>query len=884
MAFDLASAQPVAPPAASGKFDLASAQPVTPTRKVNPVMDRGTDLAAMIGSHILANGIGGAAHTFNRAFGGTGETPNLDAFLTAHTHDLSNPENMSDADKLRTAVAPITGAISNVAGKADTAIQHAAGDSAVGDIYRSAKAEAPDAANMMGLVAPAEGALSVGGDMADAASAARAAARESQGIAPDSAHELAQRAGYRVRPSAVINNTGGEATRTSQALEAVGGSEQIRGDNLRANKVSTNNIARGDVGLPSGSTIEPEELDKAEAPAAAIYQHMRETMPQKTGLDPSTVGAIRDAGLADLLPGQKLPSTFLDTQNALLAIPHNAGDLIDNISRLRAQGFRRITPDVPGGQVDPDIAAHGSAQLDMAKALENELNVRTQAADPSGSMTQAYQQARKLFAKTGTIRRALVGGDVDPQALSTAAAKTDAIDGGLRVISDAAQAFPHDISLNIPESASAVHPVKEALGGAATGVIAGHAAGGVPGAIVGGLAGLSTPALRLAARRMLGANGAAADSSALGLKSPIAEHFSPVAMDSAGAPTASSMADNGELSLAADQPARSVPAGTGEDQIPLHELLSHGVEQGPEQGMSLEPSAPRQQPGSGDAGPMHPAIADFLSHGMDVAPDLPLRAHAHAAIAAQHADLGDVLAGHLGVAEQQRLPPGMSLGDQPGATAPKPTTASGMQIHEDVHGAVIPDSHVMPGSTVLTRGDPDKAKSYIALTPAEDGKSMSITGAKVRPELQGSGLGKSQLLDAVQYAADKGVALNSDTAVSAAQLRVYDSLERAGKIEFDVADPDQYAKALQTKGNTFSYKAKGGGPMITNIRMKAPEEMTAGTPEKPTPQMDHNAEGAPLADVLLARHPNMGTSVKYPGRRAAPSLADELSGNLSLAQ
>jgi ribosomal protein S18 acetylase RimI-like enzyme len=131
-------------------------------------------------------------------------------------------------------------------------------------------------------------------------------------------------------------------------------------------------------------------------------------------------------------------------------------------------------------------------------------------------------------------------------------------------------------------------------------------------------------------------------------------------------------------------------------------------------------------------------------------------------------------------------------------------------------GSVLDDEFVVPGSQVITVKNGDKPAGFIAFKEADDG-SLQINRAKVAAESQGQGLGKKLLLEALTYAEKVGRQLTSDTSVTVAQLRVYEALQRKGKIKVTYSDPAAVEAALKTADARVPVRGKGGKPVVTSI-------------------------------------------------------------------
>jgi predicted GNAT family acetyltransferase len=119
----------------------------------------------------------------------------------------------------------------------------------------------------------------------------------------------------------------------------------------------------------------------------------------------------------------------------------------------------------------------------------------------------------------------------------------------------------------------------------------------------------------------------------------------------------------------------------------------------------------------------------------------------------------------------------------------------------------------MPPAVQVTAPD---SEGYIAYIPGVD-NSRQIVSAFVPPAGRGKGYGKANLLHLAQETKEAGQTLNSDISVSAAQLRVYETLKAEGKLTFEYSDKEAAATALR-EGS----KLTGQQPAIINIRPTDP--------------------------------------------------------------
>lgn len=283
----------------------------------------------------------------------------------------------------------------------------------------------------------------------DSWKAANAAERANAAVAraPD---EVAREAGYRLAPTDVRNATGvaEQPNVASRGLESASNRGAVVADYVRHNKGVSNDIAAQDIGLPAKTPLTDANLAEARKPFGAAYNEVRQKVGP-TFLDKRFAEEIGSAGRTNGSV-RPLPGAAQKEIDDLLARGKMSGqEMLGTISDLRSKGWKASASD------NVDTAAVGDVQLDLAKALESQLDRASSAIDPL--LGDKYRAARKGFAKIETVERARVGLDVDAQALRRAAAKTDAIDGGLAVIADTAEAFPKMLKRDVPEAASGVN-------------------------------------------------------------------------------------------------------------------------------------------------------------------------------------------------------------------------------------------------------------------------------------------------------------------------------------------------------------------------------------------------------------------------------------------
>jgi hypothetical protein len=322
-----------------------------------------------------------------------------------------------------------------------------------GPAAQTAARQAVGTAGDIMAVAPLAGAIGEG------VSALRASPAIAEGAqvarTPD---EIAQASGVPIRPSDATAATGSNPPSVWAKLgEAVGGSKELRRDFILKAKPALNSLAAQEAGLPADTQLSSAALDQADLPHAAVYQQVRDALPDALPFDQQYRDQVANAG-ANVDSLRPLPASAVAARDAATELgggEANGRQLLATISDYRAKGFRaRLSPDV-------DQQAAGEAQLDIANALEAQMDRHL--ANDAPDLLGQYQTARIGFAKNNTIREALVGHDIDPQVVSKLADKNPGIGGGLKTIADLAEYFPKIATQKVPDPGT-VHGFLGALG------------------------------------------------------------------------------------------------------------------------------------------------------------------------------------------------------------------------------------------------------------------------------------------------------------------------------------------------------------------------------------------------------------------------------------
>ncbi len=153
---------------------------------------------------------------------------------------------------------------------------------------------------------------------------------------------------------------------------------------------------------------------------------------------------------------------------------------------------------------------------------------------------------------------------------------------------------------------------------------------------------------------------------------------------------------------------------------------------------------------------------------------------------------------HFGPADE--FPePGGSFADQLSLEPDAP------RVRADPDFLDMVDTPTKPGAQFVT-----SPGGYLSYTDV--GGRRVLDRALVAKAARGQGEGKANLLEAANRSAQEGIPLDSDSHVKIDQLRVYDSLRKAGKLNFEV---DEAALQKALAGGT---DLKHSGPVFRNIR------------------------------------------------------------------
>lgn len=528
---------------------------------------------------------------------------------------------------------------------ADAALKTAA--PTLHEVIHTAGDEAGDVLNIL----PAVGVVGKGAGMLRSAAEAAEAAKAP--LAVGDIEGALKAVGYPSIPSKTVGATG------AQKLGAgVVGESTLTGPQSLTSQAVTDRFAQHEAGMAPGQELNYANIEAArKAGPAKVYEAAHAALPPSLMQDQQLTTSLK--GIGDTT--SQLPSApDVDTLKAhMLSQPEMTRDqLFANVQSAREKAsklFNATTPDAP---------ALADAYTGIANAYEDFIG-RQLGANPNSPVSlQDFQNARTAFAKNYAVQTALKGTSLDAGNFARLQRKEPGLlTGPSQLIAE--QANRHPLSTNFGPSTLAdtgmgasgsipgqlARRVGTAVGGglgAGAGYLTHGGAGAGIGAGLGAGAGdLAMTGLQNLIRKVLSGSpesGRAAASAALDdprladffnppgplekppgpleLQPPPGQAFAPHQPDLAtGAKPEQDLFGFGARGMTADTPMTgpppSVPGQPGE--ISLADLLSHGTEPPPAEGLSLAPMG--HTPGEGlpfSVNAEHAAgdltLADLLTH------------------------------------------------------------------------------------------------------------------------------------------------------------------------------------------------------------------------------------------------------------------------------
>lgn len=465
-----------------------------------------------------------------------------------------------------------------------------------------------------------------------------------------------------------------------------------------------------------------DELKAGRAAPSAVVKRAVDATPDGP-VDKQTLDEIDNAGGSGVpVSGQGSIQNIQGLRGNLKAIL-SSPDLtsqqkFDWMQALRSKGYKNI------GSQDVGAQELGEAQLDAAKALEGHIE-RNIPPDADVDIGQ-FRDARTALAKNHTVESVMQGNNVDMAALGRIYQRNpNLLTGGLKMLGKYAAENQEATGLGSrfqpPIDLSKVDLTKPATW----------------------FSPVTGAASRVAANR---AAAAGTDTAATAFQQNPAR-FNPIDRTPQPPP-----------GMTASPPTAPPPAPAGRPgDIPLADLLSHGVEQSPPAGLSAGPmGAPAPQ------GIPFTRNAAHEAGGLELA----LEGKGEPSLADTLADLRDYAA-----VKSQGVPEGTMARTSPGRvvadTVDYPSGAPRRRIVETGNGVSLQDEAGKQIGSITTKPGP------------MDGQ-VQISDSKVESAAQGKGNGLAMYKQLVDSLHGQGKVLVSDTRVSAPAQKMYAALKKAG--------------------------------------------------------------------------------------------------------
>jgi hypothetical protein len=249
----------------------------------------------------------------------------------------------------------------------------------------------------------------------------------------------------------------------SEALSGMSGKIKTAQVASQRNQGVTDKLARKALGLADDAVLDADALQSIRRQAGQAYDSVKQLGPvqaDKVFMDALDNIASTQQGAGRSFPGLQ-NNGVVDLVTSLKQQTFDAGDAVDATKVLREVADKAYR------QGDTSL---GKAAKEASNALEGVLERNLQAAGNPDAL-KAFQDARKLIAKTYTVQKGLNAetGSVSAQALAKELAKGKPLSGELRDVAQFGAAFPK-ASQALKETPKSVSPLDFAFaGGSAVG-------------------------------------------------------------------------------------------------------------------------------------------------------------------------------------------------------------------------------------------------------------------------------------------------------------------------------------------------------------------------------------------------------------------------------
>ncbi len=248
-----------------------------------------------------------------------------------------------------------------------------------------------------------------------------------------------QQAGY-VAPPAQAN-----PTLTARVAEGLAGKTSVAQAASSHNQSVTNQLAKRAIGLADDVPLTREVLSTVRSQAGQAYKAVAESgdiVPDGQFLDElAQLGRSADEIAKDFPDANVAASKEIgDLTNSLLRDKFSAKSAMEYLKELRKQASSNLSFQ---SSADPAKRALGMAQREAAATLED-LTVRRLTQQGRPDLAEAFDQARKLIAKTYSVESALneSTGNVVATALGGQLKRDKPLSGDLELAARFARTFP----------------------------------------------------------------------------------------------------------------------------------------------------------------------------------------------------------------------------------------------------------------------------------------------------------------------------------------------------------------------------------------------------------------------------------------------------------
>ena len=298
----------------------------------------------------------------------------------------------------------------------------------------------------------------------------------------------------------VINPAEANPTTMNRIKSGVAGAGDIGVSFSIKNEPKWSAIAKEDLGIPKGKSLNINSFKEARQAYSAPYEKISEIKTIPT--DAQYLSNIKGGNFLEGLPPQ---------EQALLVGSKKVDQLIRaaSLNEFTGQGaielikqFRKDANKVIGLSADPKQLALANAKLKIASELESNIGRQLDGMhklSPSAGYDQLSSQlkaAREYYAKSYTYQNAtnLATGKLDPMKIAKLASSDNPMTGKLKDIGDIAANFPLSSRVGLEESMTPPKILRSSIGGT-IGAGIGGAVGGYPGLLAGGALGFGTEVL-----------------------------------------------------------------------------------------------------------------------------------------------------------------------------------------------------------------------------------------------------------------------------------------------------------------------------------------------------------------------------------------------------